>query len=112
MTASWKILVVSSDLESRRHLANILTQQGLDPICASAVSETLNILRTEEVGLVFCDAHLSDGNYRDLLAAQRSFKSRVRLVVNFAASRLGRIFGGDAARSVRCNRGTLQANRR
>lgn len=34
-----------------------------------------------EVGLIFCDDYLSDGDYRDLLATCRSLKSRARVVV-------------------------------
>jgi len=38
-------------------------------------------LETYNVSLVFCDRRLSDGSYRDVVAAARSAKQRVRVVV-------------------------------
>lgn len=81
MNIPWQILVASSDLESRRGLASILTRQGLDPISISSLAECREIIEKENVGLVFCDRHLADGNYRDLLNASRSAKGKVRVVV-------------------------------
>jgi len=59
----------------------VLTRQGLDPISASNASEAKETLQQERVGLVFCDRHLADGSYRDVLKAARSCREKVRLVV-------------------------------
>ena len=81
MLDSFEIVVVSSDLETRRQLSHILEEQGNDPICASSLSECHETIAHHNVGLVFCDPHLSDGNYRELLAAYRLRDWKPRVVI-------------------------------
>ena len=81
MTAPWEVVVVSSDLESRRNLSAILTRQGIDPICTSTLHECREILSQKNVGIVFCDSHLSDGTYKEFLGAYRSREERPRVIV-------------------------------
>ena len=76
-----QIVVASPDMESRRGLATILTRLGLDTICTSTVSECRVMLAKENVGLVFCDRDLADGNYRDILAACRATKRQPAVVL-------------------------------
>jgi DNA-binding NtrC family response regulator len=81
MNIPWQIVVASSDLEGRRSLTSILTRQGLDPISISSFAECRRVMEKESVGLVFCDRHLADGDYRDVLNASRSMTGKVRVVV-------------------------------
>lgn len=81
MNIPWQILVASSDLESRRSLMQTLTRQGLDPIGVANLAECGDMLGKEKVGLVFCDRHLADGTYRDLLERVRAGADKVRVVV-------------------------------
>jgi DNA-binding NtrC family response regulator len=81
MTTPWEVVVVSSDLESRRNLSAILVGQGLDPICTSTLRECREILSQKKVGVVFCDSHLADGSYQEFLAAYRSRNERPRVVI-------------------------------
>src|ERR1700722_14399577 len=81
MTAPWDVVVVSSDLESRRNLSAILVGQGLDPICASTLRECREIIAQKSVGVVFCDSHVADGSYKEFLAGYRSRTDRPRVVV-------------------------------
>lgn len=81
MDTPWQIVIASSDLESRRGLMEILTRQGLDPIGASNLAECREVLQKEKVGLIFCDPHLADGSYQDLLDVTRSGASTARVVV-------------------------------
>jgi DNA-binding NtrC family response regulator len=81
MNTPWQILVASSDLESRRTLMQILSQQGLDPISAANLAECRETMQKERVGLIFADRHLADGNYRDVLDLARSNRDKVRVVV-------------------------------
>jgi DNA-binding NtrC family response regulator len=74
-------VVVSSDIERRRHLADILIRQGADPICVSSVRECKETLSQRHAGLIFCDEHLADGSYKDILAAYRLSDNKPRLVV-------------------------------
>ena len=76
-----QIVVVSPDMESRRSLATILTRLGFDPICISTVGECRVMLAKENVGLVFCDRDLADGNYRDILVASRATKRQPGVVL-------------------------------
>jgi DNA-binding NtrC family response regulator len=81
MTIPWEILVVSADSESRHALTTILNREGVDPICTSTISDCREIMAKRNVGLVFCDGRLRDGNYRDLLFARRSLRSKACVVV-------------------------------
>jgi len=81
MTIPFEVVVVSSDLESRRHLSHILTGEGLDPICTATLRECHESLAKNHVGLVFCDPHVADGSYRDLLSAYRLTDHKPRVVV-------------------------------
>ena len=76
-----QILVASSELENRRALAEILKKEGYDTICVSRASECKEVLETRNVALVFCDRRLTDGSYRDVLAAARRSQDKVRVVV-------------------------------
>jgi DNA-binding NtrC family response regulator len=81
MNTPWQILVASSDLESRRALLQLLSRLGLDPISASNVSQARETLQRDKVGLVFCERHLADGSYRDILNMARSSQETIRVVV-------------------------------
>jgi DNA-binding NtrC family response regulator len=76
-----QILVASSELENRRALADILEKEGYDTICVSKASECKEVLQARKVGLVFCDRRLSDGSYRDVVAAARASQGKTRVVV-------------------------------
>lgn len=81
MLSSFDVLVVSSDVVVRRHLAEILVSLGIDPVRLSTLRECHEVLAQKRVGLVFCDPHIADGNYQDLLAAYPADGSRPRVVV-------------------------------
>lgn len=81
MTTSFDVVVVSSDLESRRHLSDILVAQGLDPICVSTLRECHESLAKTHVGVVFCDPRVTDGSYQELLSAYRLTDRKPRVVV-------------------------------
>jgi DNA-binding NtrC family response regulator len=81
MNAASQILVVSSDLESRRVLSSILQKEGLSAICASHVSECQEVLTNQDVSLVFCERRLADGGYRDLLSASSVRDRNIPVIV-------------------------------
>lgn len=81
MNIPWQILVASSDLESRRNLMQTLNRQGLEPVGVANLRECDDVFARERVGLVFCDRHLADGTYRDLLERVRTRGEKVRVVV-------------------------------
>jgi DNA-binding NtrC family response regulator len=79
--SDWEVMIASSDLESRRKLAQILEFWGLEPICSPSVGEAREVLSRGVVRLVFCEDSLHDGNFRDLLDAANSSTNRVRVIV-------------------------------
>lgn len=81
MEATPQILIVSSELENRRALNEILHKEGHETICASRLSECQQALQTQSVSLIFCDRRLSDGNYRDVVAATRVARQHAKVVV-------------------------------
>jgi DNA-binding NtrC family response regulator len=81
MEAAPQILIVSSELENRRALNEILRKEGHETICASRFSECQEALQTQNVSLIFCDRRLSDGNYRDVVSATRSARQPARVIV-------------------------------
>ena len=81
MTDEFEVVVVSSDLESRRHIVGILTKLGLDPLCVSTLRECHESLVRSTVGLIFCDPQLTDGSYQDLLGTYRIKDLRPRVVI-------------------------------
>jgi two-component system response regulator AtoC len=81
MEAAPQILIVSSELENRRALNEILRKEGHETICASRLRECQEALQTQNVSLIFCDRRLSDGNYRDVLSATRAARQPTRVIV-------------------------------
>lgn len=81
MATQLEVLIVSADLETCRTLASVLSQWGLEPICCSTVSEATDFLALQFVPLVFCEDHLPDGTFRDVLKVARCAASKVRVVV-------------------------------
>ena len=81
METTPQILIVSSELENRRALNELLHKEGYETICASRVSECQEALQTQNVSLIFCDRRLPDGSYRDVIAAIRASRQHARIVV-------------------------------
>jgi DNA-binding NtrC family response regulator len=81
MTDKPEILVIASDPETRKALSSILQTEGLKSVQASHLSEGRALLATETVGMVFCERHLADGTYLDLLPAAQTKSGNVPVVV-------------------------------
>jgi two-component system C4-dicarboxylate transport response regulator DctD len=76
-----EILVIASDPETRKALSSILQTQGLKSVQASQLSEGRALLESQPVGMVFCERHLADGTYLDLLPTVQSKAGNVPVVV-------------------------------
>ena len=81
-----QILILSSDLKSRVDLARIIDRLGWASITASTVCDCREILVKKNVGLVFCDRDLADGDYRDVvtLTACKCAKGKARVVLTYS----------------------------
>jgi len=81
----WDVLVASSDMEDRTSLLHILEGLSLNVICCSAISQVRQVLSRQAVPLLFCDEHLTDGCYRDVLSAVKAGRKASRVVVTIRA---------------------------
>ena len=69
MVSRLKVLLVSSDPANRQMLKSLLEECHLSPVICSTVSDARTRLARKRVPLVFCEAQLADGSFRDLLGA-------------------------------------------
>lgn len=74
-------LVVSSDGEVSRNLAESLGQCELAPMFASTVAGSRMALAAREVFLVLCNECVADGTYEDIVNLLARFPTRIPLVV-------------------------------
>ena len=84
MVSPFEVVIVSSDLAVRQHLAGILANLRVDAVCTSTLRECREILTQKSIQLVFCDSQVADGNYQDLLAVYPQPGERPRVVVTSA----------------------------
>jgi DNA-binding NtrC family response regulator len=76
-----RVLVASPQLEVRQVLVRTLECLSADVICCSTRSQAEEVLARQEVDVVFCDEHLPDGSYADLIHPQPNNHKIPRLVV-------------------------------
>lgn len=74
-------LVVSSDDEVSRKLAESLWKSELAPLFASTVAETRIALARREVSVVLCNDCLTDGTYEDIVKLLLGSHAGIPLVV-------------------------------
>jgi CheY-like chemotaxis protein len=76
-----RVLVASPQLEVRQVLIRTLDRLSADVISCSTRSQAEEVLARQEVDLVFCDEHLPDGSYSDLIHTNHSHPKIPRIVV-------------------------------
>jgi DNA-binding NtrC family response regulator len=77
-----EVLIATADADVRRSLTDLLAENGLSPVLCSSLSEAQSILVREPVCLVFCDYHLPDGDFRDVLQEVKRHARSVPVVVS------------------------------
>jgi len=70
MDKNAQVLVVSPHPEMRQLMSRILGQCKLDVVLSSGVSEARTVLALQLISLVFCEDHLPDGSFRDILSKE------------------------------------------
>ena len=80
-----RVLLACTDPDSRRALSSLLDQCGLKTVVSSSVRESRRILARGGVAMVFCEARLADGSFREVLHEAAAPEQKVPVVV---ASRL------------------------
>ena len=81
MHIRWEVVILSTDLEWRRAVADILAANGIDFVCASSIEDCNEIVARESVGIIFWDSHMAVETYQDLLNSMVSLDPRVKIVV-------------------------------
>jgi DNA-binding NtrC family response regulator len=81
MHIRWEAVILSTDLEWRRAVAQILIANGMDYACAASIKDCKEIVARESVGMIFWDSHLADGTFQDVLHSMWSLDPRVKIVV-------------------------------
>ena len=76
-----RALLVSPDMEVRRPLLRTLEALSADVIVCSTRGQAEEVLSTQRVEIVFCDEHLPDGSYCDLIHSFDSDHRIPRVVV-------------------------------
>ena len=79
---SIQVLVTGCDAGKRTALLNRLEEYGLEPMIASNVEETRQILERKPVHVVFCEDRLPDGGFREILCLVKANSPEVQLVVS------------------------------
>jgi DNA-binding NtrC family response regulator len=80
------VLVPSSHLEYRRLLVRILESFRVNTFVSVTLADAEEVLSRHGVALVFCDDRLTDGSYRDLLQALRTWEKAPHPVVTTRTS--------------------------
>ena len=129
MGISPRALVASPDLQNCRALVAILNGEGWSTISASRLRDCQDVLTRHHIEVVFCEPHLADGNYHELLRFARLCKPPVPLIVTSRTADwdeyraalhhgaldliLSPVHSTDVRRSIslaKCERGVLSMN--
>jgi DNA-binding NtrC family response regulator len=76
-----RALLVTPHLEVRQHLVRTLNALRVDVVACSTVSQAQEVLCANAVDIIFCDDHLADGRYSDLLQTIQPNGATPRVVV-------------------------------
>jgi len=74
-------LVVSSDQEVRRQLAQVLRQCALVPVLTASVADSRTAQLRNQISIVVCDDRLDDGTYEDIVELVVRSEAKVPVIV-------------------------------
>jgi two-component system response regulator PilR (NtrC family) len=89
MQKPWRVLVVSSHMECRKSLLQILDTLPIDVITCATLEEAEEVLGRQPFELVFCDEYLPDGSFHDLIAGRENGHKRPLIAVLIRAGDWG-----------------------
>ena len=75
------VVVACSNIEDRTSLIHILESLSLEAISCCDLDQVHEVLSRRNVPIVFCDEHLSEGCFRDLVSADTAGRKASRVVV-------------------------------
>ena len=77
-----QVLVTGCDAGKRTALVNMLEEYGLEPMIASNVEETRQVLGRRPMHVVFCEDKLPDGGFREILCLVKGGRPEIQVVVS------------------------------
>lgn len=75
------LLIVSSRIENKKALLNIVEGLPVDAYTSSTIERAWEVLMSQPIDVILCDDRLPDGHYPDFLNAVRSEHRMTRFVV-------------------------------
>ena len=75
------VLIVSTRMDTRKKLVRALEGLPVSTFCVSTIAQALEVLSSHPFAIVFCDELISDGSYRELLAAVRGASGTSRFIL-------------------------------
>jgi DNA-binding NtrC family response regulator len=75
------ILIVSCRAENKKTLRHALDDLPVNAFYVSSIAEAVDQLSARPLAVVFCEEHLSDASYPDLLSLVRAYSPGSRFVV-------------------------------
>jgi DNA-binding NtrC family response regulator len=76
-----RALLVTPHLEVRQPLLRTLNALSIDVVVCATVTQAQEVLRSNSIDVIFCDEHLSDGRYSDLVHSIRPDGAIPKVVV-------------------------------
>lgn len=76
-----RVLVLTPQVEVRHTLVHTLERLSADVITCSTKAQAEEVLSDQDIDLLFCDEHLSDGSYRDLIHPNNFARKVPRIVL-------------------------------
>ncbi|MCX7905471.1 MAG: response regulator [Elusimicrobiales bacterium] len=77
-----KILICEDDEGLRRFVERILKENGYLVVSCSKINEMINILKNENIDLIFTDIELEDGNSFDLINRIKMSYPQIKIIFN------------------------------
>lgn len=75
------VLLVSTSIEDQKTVLGVLSGLANNVFSCSTLAEAEEVILRQTIDLVFCDEHLPDGPFRDLLSLSRSRQKTLCVVV-------------------------------
>ena len=81
MSTQVELLIVSSRLEHKRALLQILDGLPLNVFAAGSVEQAEEALERHDISVIVCDERISDGTYHDVLALTADRKPKIEFIL-------------------------------
>jgi DNA-binding NtrC family response regulator len=81
MEGKMQVMIGTPDSEIWQKFTSILQSKDFSLVGFNSIEQACHALAQDDVLLIFCENHLADGTYEDLLAAAKNIRAQARVVV-------------------------------